>query len=201
MGIRHIFGAPVFADEEQTRRVWVLHVILWTFLLLGIVAFVANMLILPQHKARWIGLTASFGLISVVLILLNRRGRTRMAAVLLLAVLWLMSVVLALISGGVHSVVSLAWVVYVLVAGLLFGDKAGVIAAIVFSLPGLTFLELEAAGRLPTSRLAHTPLSLWVVQVFLPRARSRFSIFGQSLNQGRPGTRATRVGGYGGKLK
>src|SRR5690348_14342070 len=113
MGIRRFFTSPVFPDEEHTRRAWVLHVILWSSLLIGIVVFVPFMLVLPQNQGRWITAELVIILTYPVLMLLNRRGHTRMASVSLLVVLWLSTMVLALTAGCVRSPVSLGLVVTV----------------------------------------------------------------------------------------
>src|SRR4051812_17634568 len=134
MGIRRFFTSPVFPDEEHTRRAWVLHVILWSSLLLSMVSFFPYMLVLPQSQARWVTVELVLLFTYPVWMLLNHRGHTRMAGALLLVELWLLAIVLALTAGGVRSPVSLGFVVVVvLIAGLLFGEQAGVIAAMVLS--------------------------------------------------------------------
>lgn len=163
MRIRRLFSSPTFADEEQTRRARVLHAILWSFLLIGIVPFLAALLVLPQYKARWIASEVVVIFTTPVLMLLNRRGYTRLAGVSFLTILWSLAMVMALTAGGLRSPASLGFVVVVvLIAGLLFGEKAGVISAMVLSLTGVGFVGLEAVGYLPTSWVTHTALSLWV---------------------------------------
>src|SRR5438067_1704928 len=101
MDVRSFFASPVFPDEEQTRRAGVLHVILWSSLLITLVAFLPLMLVLPQNQVRWIATELVCVFTFPVLMLLNRRGHTRTASIALLAVVGLLATALALTAGGV----------------------------------------------------------------------------------------------------
>jgi PAS domain S-box-containing protein len=162
MRIRRLFSSPVFADEEQTRRAWVLHFTLWSILLVFDSQFYVVFFILPQHWARWLMSLLVINFTLPPLVLMNRHGRTRLAGILLVVTLWLLVTGMALTAGGIHAPVVLAYVVDVLIAGLLFGEIGGVIAGIIACLTGLGFVLLETTGHLPANRVTPTAMSLWV---------------------------------------
>ncbi len=161
MEIRRLFSSPVFADKEQTRQAWVLHFTLWSLLLVIDSQFFVIYFILPQYWPRWLASLLAINFTLPLLLQLNRRGRTRLASVLLLLTLWMMATGMALTAGGIHAPAVLAYVVDVLIAGLLFGEKGGVIMGVISCLTGLGFVLLETTGHLPASRVTPTAMSLW----------------------------------------
>ncbi len=162
MRIRRLFSSPVFADEEQTRRAWVLHFTLWSILLVIDSQFYVAFFIMPQHWARWLASLLTINFMLPPLLLLNRRGHTRLAGILLVVTLWVQATVSALTAGGIQAPAILAFVVDVLIAGLLFGEIGGVIMGIISCLTGLGFVLLETTGHLPANRVTPTAMSLWV---------------------------------------
>ena len=114
---------------------------------------------------RW-SLIFAIALISALsALLLNRRGRTRPASFLLLTALWLAVSGDALTSGGIRAPTMTAYLCVILAAGLLLGERAGIVVGLVSALSGLAFVLLEAQGWLPVSRVHHTLVSLWCVLV------------------------------------
>jgi signal transduction histidine kinase len=164
--LQRLWRAPKFPEEEQTLRAWVLHVILWSMLLVVDSQFPVTFLILPQYWPRWLASLLTLNMTVPLLLVLNRRGHTRLAGVLLVTVLWLIVTAMALTAGGIRAPAITAYVVDVLIAGLLFGAKGGVIAGIISCLLGLGFVLLEWTGHLPASRVRPTSLSLWVNLVY-----------------------------------
>lgn len=162
MRIRCLFSLPVVADEEQAQLARVLHFIIWSILLVANSQLYAFFFLLLQFWLRWLAIILTLDFTLPLLLLLNRRGRARLAGALLMAELWLLGTVLALTAGGIHALVVLMYMVNVLIAGLLFGGRGGVIAGIVFSLTALGLVLLETTGHLPGSVLVYTTLSIWV---------------------------------------
>ncbi len=161
MRIRHFFSSPVFADEDQTRRAQVLHFTIWSILLVTNSQIYVVLFVMPQHWLRWLVVLLTFNFTLPPLLLMNHRGRTRLAGVLLMVEIWLLATVLALTPSGIHAPVVLAFIVNVLIAGLLFGGRGGVIVSIIFGLTALGIALLETTGLLPASRGTQTTLSIW----------------------------------------
>ncbi len=127
MKIRHFFSSPVFADVEQTRRAQVLHFAIWSILLVTNSQIYVVLFIMPQHWLQWLAVLLTFNFTLPPLLLLNHRSRTRLAGILLMVEIWLLATVLALTPSSIHAPVVLAYIVNVLIAGLLFGGRGGVI--------------------------------------------------------------------------
>jgi PAS domain S-box-containing protein len=159
--LRAFWAAPVFADDEKTREARVLHIVAWSFLVIVTGAMMSLMILLPGTPFRW-------GMISVVAVgsgfgalALNRFGHTRPASLLLLTTLWLLASGYALTAGGIRAPGIMAYLCIILAAGLLLGERAGIVMGLVCALSGLTFVLLEWQGWLPARRVNHTSLSIW----------------------------------------
>jgi PAS domain S-box-containing protein len=163
-GIRRLFSSPVFADEEQMHQAWMLHVILWSTLIAVNLMFVFLAFALPQNMPRWVAITLVIDFTNPIWMLLNRRSRTRLASILLIATFWLLVTVLAFTGDGIRAPATVAYVVDALIAGLLFGGKGGVLTAAFFSLTLLFLVWLEKMGYLPASKVIRTSFSLWGIQ-------------------------------------
>jgi len=161
MRIRRFFSLPVSDDEGQMERARVLYSIVWSLLLVIDTQFHIFFYALPENWARWLTILLTLNLTLPLVLVLNHRGRTRLAGMLLMAVLWLLGTATALTAGGIHAQVVLMYLVNVLIAGLVFGGKGGMIAGVVYCLTILGFALLETAGLLPTNRVTHTILSIW----------------------------------------
>ncbi|WP_160164614.1 sensor histidine kinase [Pedosphaera parvula] len=166
MGPRHFFASPTFADEEQTHRAWILHTILWTVLLATNMLAILLLFLLPQYTLRWVSSVLVIDFMHPVLMMLNRRGETRSAGIILIVVLWLLATVLALTGGGVRSPVTAAYIADTLICGLLFGENVGVFAAAFFCLTVFVLAGLENLGYLPATKVIRTSFSLWGTQTF-----------------------------------
>ena len=156
-----LWTAPVFADDEKTREARLLHIVSWSFLVVLAGAMAWMMILLPATPLRW-GVTCVIALISgFSALVLNRRGRIRAGSFLLLTMLWLLATGDALTAGGIRAPGITSYFCIILAAGLLLGERAGIIMGAVCALSGLALVGLEAQGWLPAIRVKHTSLSLW----------------------------------------
>jgi PAS domain S-box-containing protein len=182
MDFRQLFAAPLFADEEKTRRARVSHVILWSILLVVNVLIVALVLAQPEHRVRWTASLLAIDFTFPILILLNRGGYPRLTGGLVVGITWFLVTGMALTAGGIHAPVSMAYIVIVLIVGLLFGERAGVMAAVLFSLTGLVFVILEKTGHLPVSHVNVSAPAHWITQtLFVALAASLQYLANRSL--------------------
>lgn len=156
-----LFNLPVFTNEEHMERARVLSFIVWSILIVNTQVFVLFWFLLPQNRERWLAIFLTLNFTLPFMLALNHYGRTRLAGILLIVVLWLLGTVLALTAGGIHSPTVLMFVVNVLVAGLLFGGRGGVIVGVIFCLTTLGLVLLEETGLLPVNAVTHTTYSVW----------------------------------------
>ncbi len=78
-----------------------------------------------------------------------------------MGLLWCLATGLAFSTGGVRGSTFMAYLVIVVMAGLLLGGRAGVGLAALTALAGLGLVYAETLGRLPPPAALPTPLSAW----------------------------------------
>jgi PAS domain S-box-containing protein len=158
--LRRFFSFPLNAlDQEQASSA--VKTITWAFMA-AVLLFLFAMAEMPAYSWRWVTSIAAVYLVGVLVLILNRAGRTRAAGLLLAAGTWLIITLLALTAGGISALATSGYIVPVLVMGLLFGARAGTVTALICLFVTLGLAVLETAGRLPWSALPYTPLSRWL---------------------------------------
>ena len=86
--IRKLSAPLAFEDEEKTRVANVLHLILWGIVLVSLSFFAAMSLFNPRFDTLLAVIAPAIGLVSLVLLIVLRRGFVRLASLLLAFVLW-----------------------------------------------------------------------------------------------------------------
>jgi len=157
-----IHSIPAIQDSENTRKGRILIKILWGSALIVTAAEAVTAVVLPAYILRWMTITVLFDLICVGLLLLNRRGQTRMASILFIALGIAIIFGIGWTGGGVKSPVMQFIPVPVVIAGLLLGWQAGVLTAIVVAFTGLSFVMAEFSGALPVSSVPNNLLNIWI---------------------------------------
>lgn len=150
---------PVFPeDETKTRRAELLTSILRGFVVVVLLYGVVSLLFLPNPQ---IALPLVGGLVVLQLVVwgLMRRGFVAVSAWLLVALLWAFLTFVVLFFGGVNGVAVWGYVVVVVIAGLLLGDRGGILFAAAGVVAALVFGGLEARGALPPSQEEDTVFS------------------------------------------
>jgi hypothetical protein len=156
------FGPPVFAAPDQTLRARILHVVAGVTGLIA-VGFLAPIVIMqPGTLSR--GATAAVFIagLGATVLYVNRTGRTRLAAILFAGGLIALMTALAVTAGGVRSPGVTMYFVIVLMAGLLLGERAGTVTALVCATLGLGLLLVGGAGLLPTG-IQYSPTTIWLL--------------------------------------
>ncbi len=142
--LKWFWAAPVFeGDEEKTRAAAILNPLLVTLLILLVFGAIANLLLFANKVASGIALGA------ICLIVMGSRvammrGRLRFASALFVWGIWLPSLAVTLLS-SLRSLLSVALVSTLVIAGLLLGRRATVWMA---ALTSLSVLILAIAGIL-----------------------------------------------------
>ena len=152
---------PQFADENQTLVARHHFIILWTCMATGGPVLLIS-LFLPETVYRWLLIFAVIEAAGLGLLILNRRGHTRLVSHLMILLIWSIATAMVLTSGGITSSGMALYLVTVLIAGLVQSGRAGFVTAILCILTGLSLVYLEYSGRLPASQVPHTPLTEWI---------------------------------------
>ena len=117
--------SPVFDSEEKTQHARMVHTVACTTMLVVTLILSAVLFLLPSNVARFLTTVGSVNIAGLVVLLLNRRGYTRAASVVFVAVLVLLMTGLAPTAGGIRAPAMTFAVIIVMMAGLLLGERVG----------------------------------------------------------------------------
>jgi PAS domain S-box-containing protein len=156
--------APVFPDdEEKTRRARALNALhlnmggaMLVLGALGVLFFFVERIVTSMILGVGI-------LITVVGILLNRRGQVRASGILMIVFLWGMTVLMATLSGGIRSLDVLFFVSGTVIAGIILGARGAIYYAGWSLLTGFSFVMAGSAGFVFPQLFTFPPISAWIV--------------------------------------
>jgi PAS domain S-box-containing protein len=157
-----LFTAPTLDGPELTQRARILHFVICGTMLVtaGFAPLVA--ICQPATLLRG-GFALGFTLVlGMVLLHVNRLGRTQLAAILFAAGLITLITAMAVTAGGVRAPGVTMYFVIVLIVGLLAGERAGTIAALVCAVLGFCLVWLERAQLLPPG-IRYSATSVWLL--------------------------------------
>jgi GAF domain-containing protein len=155
--IRRFLAPPIFeGDEDRTRLAAVLNTLSWMLVALIVIVGVLGLLqvsgllvILGRDffSLIFVAAPAVLALLFGAVQFLMRRGRVRPASWLLVSIFWLlMTTIAALVGTGVRAPALGAFVLAVLLAGLLLGWQAGIAFAVLSIMVGFGLLFAEVGG-------------------------------------------------------
>lgn len=157
---RQWISPPVFeGDEEKTRIAGLLNAI--TFIIFGLVLLYTAITLITS--ADVVGLVVEGSMIVVALTLrgLMRRGRVRLAGIILSLLLWGFISVGTYLYGGLLGSGLSSFFGVALIAGLLLGGRAAIIFALLSVLSTAVMLATETLGVAPLPPDYITPTYRW----------------------------------------
>jgi PAS domain S-box-containing protein len=157
-----VFSAPVFADQEKSAHSRILHLVICGTVFVAVSLLALIMIFEPATVSRAASAAAFILSMGLILLQINRRGRTRSAAMLFAGGLIATITVLAVTAGGVHSPGVTMYFVIVFMTGLLLGERPGAIAALVCIALGLGLLMAERADLLPEG-IRYSSTTIWLL--------------------------------------
>jgi PAS domain S-box-containing protein len=159
------FLARVFGGKGMTQHAGMLSVILLSLMLTVTFVECVNLVILPVHALRWLAIIAAVDGLGLVLLGVNQRQRTRQASIVLVLVLPVIGTGAAAIAGGIHAPATTYYLTIVFIAGLLLGQRWGVITALLCCLGGLVLVYAGRQVNLPPNEVRYSAFGLWVGMV------------------------------------
>ena len=156
--------APQFLDDEektrQARALNALHLNMGSaMLILG-----TSGLLFFFHEKLISGSIMGIGLVVVIAgMFLSRRGHVRASGILILVVLWSLTILMTLFSGGMQSFDILFFVSGTVVAGILLGARGAFLYAGISLLSGLGLILLEKLGYEFAHAFTVPPLAVWTL--------------------------------------
>ena len=162
--IINFLKAPVFPDdEEKSRRARAMASL---YLNMGaailILGSVGILFVFAEKLITTIILSAGFFVI-VSGMYLNHRGRVQESAVLLLVALWVMTIVMTVLSGGIRSLDIIFFISGTVVAGILLGHKGAYYYAWLSLLPSLGMVFAERMGVVFPQLFSFPPAAVWII--------------------------------------
>jgi PAS domain S-box-containing protein len=148
-------------DEEQGQLAHALGIILWTLIAASLL-ILALPFLLPGYLGRALLVIFAVDALCLPLLVLNRRGYTRLAGATLVVGLWAVVTTLILTAGGTSSLTSTSYLIVVFVAGVLLGTRAGIATSLLCILTTLSLSILEISGHLQARPVADSPMTRWV---------------------------------------
>ena len=180
--IKRLLSPPIFAgDEVKTRAAALLNAILWIFIAICIAAallflFLPN----PEFSLPLIGI---FTLGNAGLLWLLRRGRVAAASWVFLSIFWTFLAAVSVFLGGTQSATFWAFIVVVVVAGLLLGGRGSIAFAGLTMVVTLAIALAQTAGMLPTGLGERSPLEQWwPLSLFVMTTAGLLNLASRSLN-------------------
>lgn len=160
--LQKYLAPPVFPeDDEKTRVAALLNVILVVFISLSLFSALLGPFLYPEPLTSWLAVGVMV-LLRHGLLSMMRRGQVAMASLSLLMMLWVISTILMLLSGGMNGPHMVTYITTVLVAGLLLGSVQGIVFSLFSALFALVIAFLNIYDVLPETALSsNAPLNTW----------------------------------------
>lgn len=143
----------------MTRRADLFHTFLvFSAAFINLVEII-QIITIPRSWSRWLLCMAFFNGVAMLVLTLNRRGKTSLAASLFLCISLAAILLFAWTAGGIQSSVLHVLPIFIFLAGVLLGWKKGFLIAGIEVLLISALLAAELSGFLPKSFVTYTPIN------------------------------------------
>jgi GAF domain-containing protein len=161
--IKYLLTPPVFPDEEKTRVASILYTVLVATLIILVAATIASVTLNYVNQQIWfISWPAIIGsLLLLGLTWLARDGKVQVAGIGLVATMFLIIVGAGLDSGGVDNVSLGAFVIVIIVAGLVLGARVALATAAASIVTTLAIAYAQSSGSLVLPPSTTTPTTVY----------------------------------------
>ena len=147
--LHRIFTAPIFEDEEKTRVAQILNTFVWSAI--GILSVIIVYRAIVWTETGYVPLMILLGIVFILggVQIMIRRGYIRGAGTFLVCTLWIAMTYQAWVADGIHDVAAIAYLVIILLAGLLLGWREGLFVGAISIAILWIFAFQEAHGLRP----------------------------------------------------
>jgi PAS domain S-box-containing protein len=157
-----IIRAPILSSGlDRARIAAALDIALHTFMA-AVLLRLGAVILLPELTWRWLAIIAAVYAFVVPASFVNRRGRTRLASLIVVISLWIVITATAVTAGGIESLAVNFFAVLVLTAGVLLGANASLAAAGASLITSLVMVLAGRAGWMPWHAPSYTPAMRWL---------------------------------------
>ncbi len=164
---RTILKPPVFDDEIKTQQAYMLHIIVWTLVLVPIPFAIYTLVATPENTARTMVQIAFGESVNLILLVMLRRGFVRAASIIQVSAFWFFFTVTAFTGNGVQSeAYLLGYGLVIAIAGILLGGVGTFIFTFLSLLTGAAMVYGHVQGWF-NSAVYDPPLTTWIVSLVL----------------------------------
>jgi PAS domain S-box-containing protein len=160
--LRGWLASPVLETIERTEAAQRVHKLLKLMICIVSLFLIALVVLQPETIRQRSGTFIVFNLSALLLLVMNRLGKTRAASWGIVLVVGGILTIRTLSSGGIHAPATPLYVALVLLAGFLLGERGGTWVGITAGALLFAITLAEIYGILPRSTLNYTPVSLWL---------------------------------------
>ncbi len=164
--MKNIFSPPVFDNEDKTFTARLIFVIIMGLIALSLVFAVLLPLFIPELKYRSFVLAGVMIVSGIGILTIVRRGRTQLAGILLIGLLWLAITLGAVTSGGVSAPLFAGYFVVIVTSGLVLRRQAGIITALICIVSGIELIYADTWHLLPQPAIAYNPIEQLLIYAF-----------------------------------
>ncbi len=155
-----------FEDEVKTQQAFMLHVILWTLVVVPIPIVIYYLIFKSQNTERVLVQAMIGEAINVFLMILLRRGYVQATSLIQVAAFWVFFTITGITGGGVQGEsYLLGYGLVIAVAGILLGGIGAAVFTVLSLAAGALMVYKEALGL--GTPILDPPLTTWVVSLVL----------------------------------
>lgn len=160
---RKLLSSPVFEDHEQTYFAGQLWLVVWAMLLASTIYLIVWLSIAPEKSARIVFAAPLYPLFLCLLYVI-KKGRLKIASVILVGGLWLILMVATSFNGGVLAPGYSGLLIPVLAAGIFLGRNWAYAIAALSVFAGGVLIYLDRIGVSAVASEHTEPVSMWIAQ-------------------------------------
>ncbi len=154
--IKKFFTPPVFEDIEKTTTARLLFFILAVNISICLIFLLPFYFLSPGNFVRYFMMSSVVIASSILSMIVARKGRVKLASLILLITLWTVIMAGSVTDGGIPSSIFAGVFVLIVVAGLLLGENVAIITAVVSIVAGVLMVAADSAGQIPASSSARS---------------------------------------------
>lgn len=181
--LKRMIAPPTTNDETEAGKIRLLSAILWSALSL---ITISNIVIFFMLADPYQSVVVQSSLIIVIAVALRLmyRGYARLAAGAFVGATWLIILGTALKYDGVNGFAFTAYILVILMAGLLLGERAGIFFAVLSLITGFLLMSGERYGWVPLKYTDNPFTIAWVVNsIYFIFAVVLLSLYTSTLNR------------------
>lgn len=158
-----LIAPPIFEDENKTRVASLLNTILWLVISLTIISSILT-LVIDENPIPSLIFITTIALLEFGMLLLNRWGYVKIASFLFSILIWAALAFAVFFFGGVRSTSFNAFIISILISGLLLGGEAAIFFSILSIIAGGGMYYAEIHNYLTPNTESLSLINAWVGQ-------------------------------------